>query len=63
VLSTPVLELRRLVERVEGVVTFRDGTTRSLDPGALRAAPEGALRWLSLAMPALAVGLLAARLA
>jgi hypothetical protein len=63
VLSTPVRELRRLVERVEGVVTFRDGTTRSLDPGALRAAPEGALRWLSLAMPALAVGLLAARLA
>jgi hypothetical protein len=63
VLSTPVRELRRQVERVEGVVTFQDGTTRSLDPGALRAAPEGALRWLSLAMPALAVGLLAARLA
>ena len=62
VLSTPVRELRRQVERVEGVVALRDGTTRSLDPSALRAAPEGALRWLSLAMPTLAVGLLAARL-
>ena len=33
-----------------------------LDAASLRSAPEGALRWLSLAMPLLAVALLVARL-
>jgi len=62
VLSTPVRELRRHVERVEGVLVRRDGSTRPLDAAAIRSAPEGALRWLSVAMPLLAIGVLAARL-
>ena len=62
VLSTPVRELRRHVERVEGVVSFRDGSTRRLDAAALRAGPEGALRWLSVAVPLFAAAALAARL-
>lgn len=62
VLSTPVRELRRHVDRVEGVVAMRDGSRRPLDVAALRAAPEGALRWLSLAVPLLALGLLTSRL-
>jgi hypothetical protein len=62
VLSTPVRELRRHVERVEGVMVLQDGTSRSIDARSLRAAPEGALRWLSVAMPLLAAGLLLARL-
>lgn len=62
VLSTPVRELRRHVTQVDGAVTMRDGSTLPLDAAALRAAPEAALRWLSLAMPLLAGAVLAARL-
>jgi hypothetical protein len=62
VLSTPVRELRRHVDRVEGIVVLRDGSTRPLDAAVLRAGPEGALRWLSVAVPLLAAGLLAVRL-
>jgi hypothetical protein len=62
VLSTPVRELRRNVVQVDGAMTMRDGSTVPLDATALRAAPEAALRWLSLAMPILAGGLLVARL-
>jgi hypothetical protein len=61
-LSTPVRRLRRRVRAVEGELVLDDGTVEAIGPGALRAAPEGALRWLSLAMPLLALGLLSARL-
>jgi hypothetical protein len=63
VLSTPVRRLRREVIAVRGELELVDGTTEPLDAGALRAAPERALRWLSLAMPLLAIGLLLSRLA
>jgi hypothetical protein len=60
-LSTPVRRLRRDVELVEGSLRLRDGSTEPIDAVTLRAAPEGALRWLSLAMPLLAVGLVVNR--
>lgn len=63
VLSTPVRRLRRQVSRVEGTIALIGGGTEPVDVDTLRAAPEGALRWLSLAMPLLALGLLAARIA
>lgn len=55
-LSTPVRRLRRRVAAVEGTVTLRDGTTEALDADVVRAAPEAALKLLSLAMPLLAAG-------
>ena len=61
-LSTPVRRLRRKVVHVDGSLTLRDGATEPLDAAALRAAPEAGLRWLSLAMPLFAAGLLLARL-
>jgi hypothetical protein len=62
VLSTPVRRLRRHVERVDGRLHLDDGTTEPVDAGSLRAAPEGALRLLSIAVPALAAAMLTARL-
>ncbi len=62
-LSTPVRRLRRDVAAVEGTVTLRDGTHEPIDAAALKAAPERALRWLSFAIPLLAIGLLVSRLA
>ena len=46
--------------RVELVTT--DGAREPLDASSLRAAPEGALRWLSVAVPLFAAGLLVARI-
>jgi hypothetical protein len=63
VLSTPVRRLRRNVREVRGELVLDEGTIETLDRATLRRAPEGALRWLSLAMPLLASALLAARLA
>jgi hypothetical protein len=60
-LSTPVRELRRKVDSVEGSIALRDGSTRPLGVDALRAAPEAALKLLSIAMPVLAVALVLAR--
>jgi hypothetical protein len=60
-LSTPVRRLRRKVRSVTGEMTLTDGSTERVDAGALRRAPEGALRWLSAAMVLLAVGLVSAR--
>jgi hypothetical protein len=60
-LSTPVRRLRRHVELVEGRLRLRDGSTERIDSDTLRAAPEDALRWLSLAFPLLAVGLVVNR--
>ena len=62
-LSTPVRQLRRRIASVEGRMVFRDGTEAAVDETAIREAPEGALRILSLAMPLLAAGLVVARLA
>ncbi|HEX9236715.1 MAG TPA: hypothetical protein VF972_10605, partial [Actinomycetota bacterium] len=61
-LSTPVRDLRRRVAEVEGRVVLRDGTQRGIDAVALRAAPEAALRALSLALPLLAAGVVAAKM-
>jgi hypothetical protein len=62
ILSTPVRRLRRSVSSVRGELVTTDGAREPLDASALRAAPERALRWLSLAMPLVAVALLLARL-
>jgi len=62
-LSTPVRELRRRVAHVDGRIVFEDGTERRLDAGALRAAPETALRAMAFGLMALAAGLVIARLA
>ena len=58
-LSTPVRRLRREVTSVSGQLTFADGSRRPIDAAELRAGPERALRLLSVAMPLLAVALLA----
>jgi hypothetical protein len=60
-LSTPVRRIRRKALDVSGTVRFRDGTTESLDRGALIAGPEAGLRLLWLAMVALSIGALVAR--
>jgi len=62
ILSTPVRNLRRRTRRVEGTLERTDGTLEQLDAATLRAAPESALRWLSLAMPLLAAGAVVAKL-
>jgi hypothetical protein len=61
-LSTPVRRLRRRVEAVEGTITLRDGSTEELGAEVIRAAPEAALKLLSIAMPVLAAGAVLARL-
>jgi hypothetical protein len=60
-LSTPVRRLRRHVASVRGSLVLADGTTEELDAAALRAAPEAALKLLSIAMPLLALGAILAR--
>ncbi len=57
VLSTPVRRLRRHVVGVHGELVLDDGTREPLDEAALRAAPEGALRGLSIAVPLVALAL------
>jgi hypothetical protein len=61
-LSTPVRDLRRRVVRVEGTLENRDGTTVPIDLVYLRAAPERALKAMSVALPLLALGLVVLRL-
>jgi hypothetical protein len=62
VLSTPVRRLRRKVATVTGEVVTTDGAREPIDASSLRAAPEGALRWLSVAVPLFAAALLVARI-
>jgi len=62
VLSTPVRRLRRTIANVSGELVTTEGAREPIDASALRAAPEGALRWMSVAVPLLAAGLLAARI-
>ena len=61
ILSTPVRRLRRHAVGVTGSVAFDDGAREPIDATTLRAAPERALRVLSIAMPLLAVGLVLPR--
>jgi len=61
-LSTPVRDLRRRTHRVDGHIERTDGTVERLDATMLRAAPESALRWMSLALPLLAAGAVVAKL-
>lgn len=62
VLSTPVRRLRRHVSSVRGRITLDDGSEETIDAAHLRAAPERALRLLSIAVPLLAASMLVARL-
>lgn len=61
-LSTPVRRMRRSVRDVRGELVLADGSTEPLDTTLIRAAPETALRWFSLAMPLLASAFLVVRL-
>jgi hypothetical protein len=61
-LSTPVRMLRRKVASLEGRMRLRDGTEVGVDEALFRAAPEAALRILSVAVTLLAIGLVGARL-
>jgi hypothetical protein len=61
-LSTPVRRLRRRTVAVAGEQRLDDGTTVELDATALAAPLDGALRALSLALPLLAIALVAIRL-
>jgi hypothetical protein len=62
VLSTPVRRLRRKVASVTGEVVTTEGAREPIDAASLRAAPEGALRWLSVSVPLFAAALLVARI-
>ena len=61
-LSTPVRALRRHAVEVVGEVRLDDGRREPVNAATLRTPPETALRWLSIAMPLLAVGLVLSRL-
>jgi hypothetical protein len=60
-LSTPVRRLRRHVIEVTGTVVFDDGSTEPIEAATLSRAPESALRLLSLSVPLLAAGMIAAK--
>src|SRR5262245_55069540 len=62
VLSTPVRRLRRRVATVRGGLVTTERARGPIVASSLRAAPEGALRWMSLAVPLLAAALLVARI-
>ena len=61
-LSKQVREIRRGTRLASGRVEYRDGRSEAIDEAYLLAAPETALRWLSLGVPLLAMALLAGRL-
>jgi len=61
VLSTPVRRLRRSVSAVSGQLTLADGSIEPIDASTLRATPERALRWMSVAVPLFATALLFSR--
>ena len=61
-LSTPVRRLRRRTVAVSGEQRLAGGRRIELDAAALAAPLDGALRALSVAVPALAIGLVAIRL-
>lgn len=61
-LSTAARRVRREVARIDGTLTLRDGLIERLDARSLVAAPETALRLLTLATVLLAATLVALRL-
>ncbi len=61
-LSTPVRELRRRTVAVSGEQRLADGSVRALDAASLAAPLDGALKALSVALPALAVAAVSLRL-
>lgn len=61
-LSTPVRQLRRRTVAVKGEQHLADGTVRHLNRDDLAAPLDGALRGLSVAVPLLAVAVVALRL-
>lgn len=61
-LSTEARTIRRRTSAVSGVIAYRDGGEEPIGPETLVRTPEAALRALSLAVPALALALLALRL-
>jgi ABC-type branched-subunit amino acid transport system permease subunit len=60
-LSTPVRALRRRTARVHGQIERTDGTIEPIDRAALTAAPERALRALSIAVPLIAAAAIVSR--
>jgi len=62
-LSTPVRTIRRHVTGVSGSISMADGSTEPIDADTLRHPPETTLRLLSVAVPLLAAGMIAAKLA
>lgn len=60
-LSTPVRELRRRTVALDGEQRLADGTVKRLSRDGLSAPLDGALKALSVAVPLLAVALLAIR--
>jgi hypothetical protein len=60
-LSTPVRELRRRTVALDGEQRLADGTIKRLSRDGLSAPLDGALKALSIAVPLLAVALLAIR--
>ncbi len=60
-LSTPVRQLRRRTVALEGEQRLADGTVKPLTRDGLSAPLDGALKALSVAVPLLAVALLAIR--
>ena len=61
-LSTPVRALRRATASVRGQQRLVDGGVRELSVAALASPLDGALRAMSVAVPLLAVGIVAVRL-
>jgi hypothetical protein len=61
-LSTQVRAVRRRVERVDGTLVYRDGSTEKLTTASLLEPPERALRALTLATIAVAAALVATHL-
>jgi hypothetical protein len=61
-LSTQVRTVRRRVERIDGTLAYRDGSTEQLSAASLLEAPELALRALTLATIAVAAALVATHL-
>ena len=62
-LSTQVRSMRRRVAAVQGTIELLDGSREPMSAETLTAAPEAALRALTVAVSALAAALLAFRLA
>jgi hypothetical protein len=61
VLSIPVRDIRRRTASVRGEIRRTDGTTLAIDEETVKGAPEHALQILTLAVAALAVALVLAR--